>query len=512
MVNFYKADKKVAAPKALEVQCDSLDILGRGVCKKDGIVYFVDNLLPQEVARIVPIVNKQTSKEKNKDNVFEAKVSKYLTLSEQRREQSCPLQDQCGGCPLEHAPCNMVLDAKVEGVSKLFTKSVYQGTKNLLTPKASVSSGTSKFGKNSTIKQVLAAKQAAKKNAKVSKDVEEKAQNNANSIEKPAFVQSSAEIGYRRVCRLAIRADHGRMFLGFREEKNQSLVPVSQCEVLTDRINAIIPKLQDLVNKVSAYKNIGHVELLDSDGALGVLFRMTCKLDPKDEAILVKFAQENQVVFSVLEPFKQLDDTEVVRERILNEEDASSMYVTAGDCKIVCTPSSFVQVNRKMNDFMISTIMQELPDLADMKVLDLFCGLGNFSLPLAKANAQVVGIDIVSQMIARANDNARANNIDEKHARFFVADLEEPFESQLWAKDQYDLVIMDPGRMGAKRAVTFMSKLKPKKIIMISCNPLAASRDIVQLVQSKYRLVKWGAVDMFPRTRHIEIMSFFEAE
>lgn len=516
MARFYTSEKKVNAPKALEVQCESLDIQGRGVCKKDGLVYFVEDLMPGEIARVVPFAsNGVAGSLSSKDKFFSAKVTKYIKTSEERRAQSCPLQDQCGGCPLEHLPYETALESKIAGVASLLRKSVIQGTKEAKQTKASSAKGSSKLGRNSTIKQVLAKKQAAAKNASKQKELESICIQAADVVSEPTFVLRSDEVGYRRACRLAIRGDHGKLNLGFRGAKTQDLVPVSKCEVLTERNNALLEPLKSVVNRMESKKNIGHVELLDSDGAVGVLFRMTDMLNSADESLLKDFSKEHMAVVSVLEPFKQLDDTEVVRERIItdeSDEDARRMYVMSHDCKIYCSPSSFVQVNGKLNQLMIEQVLNEVHPSAEKKVLDLFSGLGNFSLPVAKAGAYVVGIDIVSDMVRRANENAAENGIDSDRARFFVADLEEPFETQLWAKDNYDVVVMDPGRTGAKRSVSFMSKLKPNKIVMISCNPLAAARDCIQLIGAGYKLDSWGVIDMFPRTTHIEIMLVFSPD
>ena len=510
MVSFYKSEKKATALKAIELQCESLDIQGRGVCKKDGMVYFVDNLMPGEKARVVPVANNAIAGSlASKDKAFSGNVSKLLEASCDRRAQDCPLQNQCGGCPLEHLPQEMSLKAKVEGVASLLAKSVAQGTIASKSTKVSSSKGSSKLGRNSTIKQVLAKKQADAKNTARNKELVELSKQAASAIATPSFCISGDEINYRRACRLAVRADHGKIYLGFREGKAQDLVPVDHCKVLTARNNALLEPLRVLVNTLEGKKNIGHVELLDTDGAVGVLLRMTKNVSSGDEERLAKFGLEQGVVVSVLEPFKQLDDTEVVRERVISQDNERELYVMSHDCKIACSPSSFVQVNGAMNKAMIEQVLKEVAPSQDKKVLDLFSGLGNFAIPIAKAGAKVVGIDIVSDMVRRANENAQLNNIDSEQARFFVADLEEAFESQLWAKDQYDVVVMDPGRLGAKRSVGYMSKLKPQKIVMISCNPLAASRDTTALISSNYKLESWGAIDMFPRTAHLEIMLVF---
>ena len=140
-------------------------------------------------------------------------------------------------------------------------------------------------------------------------------------------------------------------------------------------------------------------------------------------------------------------------------------------------------------------------------VMDLFCGLGNFAMPLAKEGANVVGVDIVAKMIEDARANAKEQNLE--NVKFEVADLEELFENQKWAKADYDAVVLDPGREGAKRATLFLAKKKVKKIVYISCNPLAASRDTIELIKSGYKIKQWGVCDMFPRTTHVEMVLEF---
>lgn len=504
MVSFFKAEKAVTKNKAFEVTCDSLDILGRGVCKADGKVYFVENLLPQEVARIVPVQHLAGEDEK----VSEATVSKLIKPSEERIAPSCEVSESCGGCPLCHVPTTLAFNSKVKGVAKLLTKSVLQGTLEAKSTKASTLQGSSKLGRNSTIKQVLAKKQAAAKNQNRSAELAAMSKEAAAQIAKPKFMVSSPDTGYRRACRLAVFTDHGKLYVGFRGAKSQEVVAISQCEVLTERLNSLLSPLQKMINKLESKKSIGHIEFLDSDGAAGVLLRMTKQLTAKDEQVLQSFGQEQSVVVSVLEPFKQIDDSEVLRERLLNME-ADQMFVQAQDCKVFCSPSSFVQINRDMNEHMIAKVLQEVQPSEGKKVLDLFCGLGNFALPIAKQGAQVNGVDIVFDMVRRANENAEFNGLSQDRCRFHVADLEAPFESQMWAKEKYDVVVMDPGRTGAKRAVKFMTKMRPKKIVMISCNPLAAARDCAYLVAANYVLEDWGAFDMFPKTSHIEIMMTF---
>ncbi|HIV54702.1 MAG TPA: 23S rRNA (uracil(1939)-C(5))-methyltransferase RlmD [Candidatus Anaerobiospirillum stercoravium] len=512
MVNIYKQEKKTAAPKAFETQCVSLDILGRGVCKHEDKVYFVPGLLPGERARIMPTVS-------DTDKTASGVVTKLIAAAPERvTNPCCDHQASCGGCPLMHLPPQMAFDAKVQGVAKLLVKSVLQGTLEAKSGKASAAVGQSRLGRNSTIKQALAQKQAAAKNAARASELAALSREAAAKVGAPSFTERGPTTGYRRACRLAIRADHGKLYLGFRKDKSSELVPVSSCPVLEPRLNALLAPLTALVNTLEQKKSIGHVELLASDLKVAVLLRMTQKLEAADEQRLLDFGAQHSLAMFVLEPFKQLDDSEVVRERLLGAERAADdtgfsaaeqqIMVQSLESKVYCSPSCFVQVNAQMNTAMLKRVLAAVEPHEGQKVLDLFSGLGNFSLPIAAAGSEVVGIDIVFDMIRRANANAAVNGVADK-AKFYVADLEEPFENQLWAKADYDVVVMDPGRMGAKRAVQFMGKLKPKKIVMISCNPLAAARDCSQLLSSHYKIEMWGAFDMFPHTSHVEIMLVF---
>lgn len=512
MVSIYKQEKKVAAPKAFETVCQSLDILGRGVCKNDDKVYFVPGLLPGERARIIPEGGSADGKTAN------GVITKIIEASPERVTPCCDHQAECGGCPLMHMPESMAFAAKVQGVAKLLVKSVLQGTLEAKSGKASAAVGQSRLGRNSTIKKALAQKQAAAKNVARAAELAALSKEAAAKVGKPSFMEHGATTGYRRVCRLAIRGDHGKLYLGFRKDKSASLVPISSCPVLEERLNVLLAPLTALVNTLEQKKSIGHVELLASDLKVALLLRMTQKLEAADEARLLAFGAEHDLAVFVLEPFKQLDDTDVVRERLLGTESLvadgtfseaeQQVMVQSLGCNIYCSPSCFVQVNSQMNQAMLQHVLKAVAPHKGQKVLDLFSGLGNFALPIAAAGSSVVGVDIVFDMVRRANANAAVNGVAER-AKFYVADLEEPFESQLWAKDNYDVVVMDPGRMGAKRAVLFMDKLKPNKIVMISCNPLAAARDCSQLLSSHYKIETWGAFDMFPHTSHVEIMLVF---
>ncbi|MGN0915816.1 MAG: 23S rRNA (uracil(1939)-C(5))-methyltransferase RlmD [Succinivibrio sp.] len=447
MVTFFKPPKKTVVKKAFKVTCNDLDLQGRGVASTGDLTCFVEGLMPGDVANIQEV--------NTKGKICTARITKIITPSPDRILSKCPHSQLCGGCPMDFVPENMLLSSKIEGIKRLFNK---------------------------TLKTDL-------------KDCD--------------FVLEGNENSYRRACRLAIRGDHGKMHLGFREKSSDKLVKIDSCMCVTDRINSMIGPVNDLLNTLSVKGKLGHVEFLDSDGALGVLIRVTAKVSADDESKIVKFAEKHNLVVSVVEPYRdpRVQSNEIgTRERIVagKKED---LFITSDGIRIECMPSSFVQVNRDVNELMIKKVIELTQSGSDKKVLDLFCGLGNFTFPLAKTGADVVGVDIVSRMVVDARENAKKHNLP--NATFEVADLEDLFENQNWAKRDYDSVVMDPGRAGAKRATLFMTKKKPNRIVYISCNPLAASRDSFELLQNGYTIEKWGVLNMFPKTTHIEMILSF---
>ena len=170
-------------------------------------------------------------------------------------------------------------------------------------------------------------------------------------------------------------------------------------------------------------------------------------------------------------------------------------------------PTDFIQVNGAVNEKMVAAVVDAAAIEPQDKVLDLFCGLGNFSLPIATRSAAVVGVDGDAGLIARAARNARLNGID--NARFFAADLT---QSEIGVfRDRWDVVVLDPPRSGAQAVVAQIGRLAPRRIVYVSCHPATLARDAKALVETQgYRLCKAGIFDMFPHTHHVEAMACFE--
>jgi len=447
MVTFYKPVKKETVKKAVKVECSDLDLQGRGVARDGDNVYFVPGLMPGDTANVLS--------ENSKGKIHQGKITKIIKPSVNRREKDCPLIGQCGGCQMQHVPVEMLIEAKIAGIRKLFKKAL------------------------------------------------------SFDIGEASFVHRADELRYRRACRFAIRGDHGKLYLGFREEKSHDLVKIKNCLTLSERMNNAIEPLNKAINSLNLKNKLGHLELLDSDGALGILVRFSATVDEHDVSVLESTGKELNAVISIVEPYRnplEIKKKESLRERFICGS-IDDLFIISHGVKIKCNPSSFVQVNKKINDKLLETVIGMIAPDKNTSVMDLFCGLGNFAMPLAKEGANVVGVDIVAKMIEDARANAKEQNLE--NVKFEVADLEELFENQKWAKAGYDAVVLDPGREGAKRATLFLAKKKVKKIVYISCNPLAASRDTIELIKSGYKIKQWGVCDMFPRTTHVEMVLEF---
>ncbi len=171
-------------------------------------------------------------------------------------------------------------------------------------------------------------------------------------------------------------------------------------------------------------------------------------------------------------------------------------------------PMDFTQVNAQMNQAMVHRAIEWLDPQPDDRVLDLFCGLGNFTLPLARRSSSVVGVEGDESMVVRGRENAELNGIDS--VRFYGANLQGDFTSESWAAEGFDRILIDPPRSGAQEVCEYLAAFGAHRIVYVSCNPATLARDAGVLVSKGYRLVKAGVMDMFPHTTHVESMALFE--
>ena len=310
--------------------------------------------------------------------------------------------------------------------------------------------------------------------------------------------------GYRRRARLGIRYVHkkGRVLAGFRERDAPYLADLARCEVLVERFATLPRDLAALVEGLSIRERVPQVELAVADAAAALVFRV---MDPPSPADLERLAAFGREVGAAV----HLQPGGLDSVRPLGEAPPLDYAVDGGAVRIGFAPVDFVQVNGALNEAMVQAAIAALdPGPAD-RVLDLFCGLGNFTLPLARRAAQVVGVEGDPGLVERARDNARRNGID--NARFHVANLFEPASFGDWAREPPDLVLLDPPRAGAREVAERLLDWRPRRVVYISCHPGSLARDASVLVDAgTYELAAAGGMDMFPQTTHVEAIAVFE--
>lgn len=242
---------------------------------------------------------------------------------------------------------------------------------------------------------------------------------------------------------------------------------------------------------------MGHVELVLGDNGPCITLRHLSNLADDEVSALVELATRHQASLYLMPETNQLN---LVAGEV-------PFYQEAG-VKIPFAPNNFIQVNQAVNQKMVEQAIEWLDPQSDERVLDLFCGLGNFSLPIAKRAKHVVGVEGVAEMVEKASNNASLNQIN--NAQFYHANLEQDFDGQAWAAEKFDKVLLDPARAGASGIIDQVSALGAQRVVYVSCNPATLARDSQSLLEQGYQLTKLGMLDMFPHTSHLESMALFE--
>lgn len=311
--------------------------------------------------------------------------------------------------------------------------------------------------------------------------------------------------GYRRKARLGVKfvRKKSRVLVGFREKRGSFIAELERCEVLHPLVGPLLPRLAALIASLSCYDQIPQIEVAAGDTAAGLVFRHLAPLTAIDKGRLISFGEAHD-----LQIYLQPGGVETVHP--LWPERAQLSYSQFGTLEMSFSPTGFIQVNGEMNARLVQRALELLKVGSQDRVLDLFCGIGNFTLPLAISGAEVVGIEGDAALIAQAEANAKRNGLE--NTRFEVADLNElELTRCVWAQGGFSRALLDPPRSGAIMAVQQMSKLKVQRIVYISCNPATLARDAGDLVNRQgYRLRSAGMMDMFPHTAHVEAMALFE--
>lgn len=312
---------------------------------------------------------------------------------------------------------------------------------------------------------------------------------------------------YRRKARLSVRwvSKKGKALVGFRETDGRFIADLSRCEILHPTLGEHLTDFQELVSGLEARNTIPQIEVAVGDNATALVFRHMEPLSAGDVDKLLNFARE-----SGYQLYLQPKGPDTVH--CLYPENPGLYYEhPAFNTRVNFAPMDFVQVNQALNLKMVQRALELLAPEPTDTVLDLFCGLGNFTLPLARQAAQVIGVEGDWSMVERARVNARANGIE--NTDYHVCNLmdAEALQHEPWLKRTYDRILLDPPRAGAREVIARFGKLGAKRIVYVSCHPGTLARDAGELVNTHgYRLLGAGVMDMFPHTAHVESIAVFE--
>lgn len=305
--------------------------------------------------------------------------------------------------------------------------------------------------------------------------------------------------GYRRRARLSLnyQPKSQQLQMGFRKANASEIVDVVQCPVLVPTLGALLPAVRECLSELKSVRQLGHVELVQADNGPLMVLRHTAALPAADKEKLERFSQSHGLSL-YLAP----------QSEILEHIRGEAPWYTSDGLRLVFSPRDFIQVNDGVNQLMVRTALEWLDIQPQERVLDLFCGMGNFTLPLAKRAAQVVGVEGVPALVAKGQENAALNGLH--NVTFFHENLEEDATRQAWAKHGFDKVLLDPARAGAAGVMLHIIKLAPRRVVYVSCNPATLARDSDVLLQAGYTIQRLAMLDMFPHTGHLESMVLFE--
>jgi 23S rRNA (uracil1939-C5)-methyltransferase len=379
----------------------------------------------------------------SKAKYAKAKLIKVVTSSESRIEPFCSKYHECGGCNLQHLSHEDQVRTKQDALQQLMKK--YSAVTLPLS------------------EPVLAEQQA-----------------------------------YRRRARLALQLNKqdNTLKFGLRAKQSKQIVDIDHCPVMVDPINELLPSLRTLVSGFKKLRELGHIEIVAVDSGVHITLRTTAILDLTDKHKLVNYAAEKGCAIELRQGDNALELLAGTSPRY--DESGLPLHFSTSD---------FIQINASVNHKMISQALEWLDLQPQHNVLDLFCGMGNFTLPIAKKVKQVTGIEGVSEMVEQAKSNAQINSLE--NVEFYQGDLSDSSLDTPWSRAQYDRILLDPARTGASGIVDKLSAFNAEKIVYVSCNPATLARDSQKLNESGYELQKIGMLDMFPHTGHLESMALF---
>ncbi|NUF49661.1 23S rRNA (uracil(1939)-C(5))-methyltransferase RlmD [Gilliamella sp. ESL0250] len=381
----------------------------------------------------------------NKKNYAKAKVIRYHNQSKDRVKPQCEYYQQCGGCELQHIAPNLQQQAKYDALINLLQKETGQPLTNI--------------------------------------------------VQHSPQIIADQPYHYRRRARLSINLVKGKLVIGFRQAESNQIINIKHCPVLVDELDSLLTPLQSMLNCIKQKKALGHIELISVDSGIIIVLRHTMPLVDHDINLLKQFAENNNISLY----FHGKDLVHIAGN--------TEHFYLINHLKLTFSPLDFIQVNCKINQKMIEQALDWLTLQPSDQVLDLFCGMGNFSLPIATLSKTLTGIEGVDALVEKAKFNTILNSTEIcAETNFLTSNLDDIQQFSVWSQSQYNKVLLDPARAGAFNATREIAKLAPSKIVYISCNPATLARDSKQLLDAGYQIDQVAILDMFPQTKHIESM------
>lgn len=381
----------------------------------------------------------------------EAKVEEILVRSPDRTEPRCPHFGHCGGCSLQHLPAAKQIEAKQRVLAENFERIGKVSPHRWLEP------------------------------------------------------LSGEPWGYRRKGRLSVKwvAKKDKALVGFREDNPRFVADLAECHTVLPEVGLRLADLGALVGSLEARREIAQIEFAAGDEAVALTFRHLQPLSDVDRAALAAFGQAHGLAI-LLQPGGP--DSVVA---LWPQEIPLSFRIPEYDLDIAFRPLDFIQVNAGMNRRMIAHALALLEPGSGDSVLDLFCGLGNFTLPIARFAGRVTGVEGEAALVVRSRANAERNGIG--NVEFHAADLAADQREAPWARAHHDKLLLDPPRSGAAAVLDYLPRKGCDRVVYVSCHPGSLARDAGTLVERHgFRLVAAGVMDMFPHTAHVESIALFE--
>lgn len=312
--------------------------------------------------------------------------------------------------------------------------------------------------------------------------------------------------GYRHKARLGVKYvdKKEKVLVGFRERNSPYIAELERCEVLHPSVGELIEPLAELIGSLTVYRQVPQIEVAVGENLVALVLRHLAPLTADDHALLQRFERTHEVRF-----FLQPGGPDTIRTLSPETPRTLTYSLPAQNIEFEFEPTDFTQVNPAINHSLVSAVIDWLQPGSDDRVLDLFCGLGNFSLPLARHAGRVTGVEGENALVERARANAARNRIS--NTEFFCADLAAADLQAAFMYRRYDKVLLDPPRSGADAIISRLNWSGVKRIAYVSCNPATLARDAGMLVHSHgFELVAAGVLDMFPHTAHVESLALFQ--